>query len=211
MAEQFDLFADSDPKDEEKQGVTDKGPRILYFDLETQKGADEVGGWANSHLMRLATGVIWDSWENRFLSFLENEADKLVEKLRSADLVVGFNVIGFDYAVLQPYASTDLQEIKTFDMLMDVHRRLGFRLSLNHLAQHTLNASKSADGLASLQWFKEGKMDLIVEYCIKDVEITRDLFLFGQKNGNVLYQNRDTKVQQLTVDWTMDSILGKPE
>ena len=183
MVEQFDLFAEQEPKNQKKEEIRDKGPRVLYFDLETQKGADEVGGWANSHLMKLATGVVWDSYKKQFSSFLEHEACQLVEELRSADLVVGFNLIGFDYAVLQPYASTDLQEINTFDMLVDIKKRLGFRLSLNHLAQHTLDAQKSADGLISLQWFKEGKIDLIVEYCIKDVELTRDLFLFGQKKA----------------------------
>ncbi|MFQ5671911.1 MAG: ribonuclease H-like domain-containing protein [Nitrospinales bacterium] len=207
MAEQFDLFAEPEPRVPEEQKAVDPGPRILYFDLETQKGSDEVGGWANIHLMKLAVGVVWDSREKQFFSFLENEADRLVEKLRSADLVVGFNVIGFDYTVLQPYASTDLQEIRTFDMLLDIKKRLGFRLSLNHLAQHTLNAKKSADGLVSLQWFKEGKMDKIVEYCIKDVEITRDLFLFGEKNGYVAYESRDKSAQRLTVDWKIENVL----
>jgi len=206
MAEQFDLFANPEPQDAAEQKVAGPGPRVLYFDLETQKGADEVGGWANSHLMKLAVGVVWDSREERFFSFLENEAGRLVDKLCSADLVVGFNVIGFDYAVLQPYASTDLQEIKTFDMLLDIKKKLGFRLSLNHLAQHTLNAQKTADGLVSLQWFKEGKMDKIVEYCIKDVEITRDLFLFGGKNGYVAYESRGKGIQRLSVDWAVEKV-----
>lgn len=205
MPDQLDLFAE--PEESEKIDIKvvspdSKAPRVLYFDLETQKSAADVGGWGNTHLMKLAVGVVWDSLEQKHFSYLENEADRLVAKLRMADLVVGFNVIGFDYPVLQPYARDfDLQEITTFDMLVDVKRLLNHRLSLDHLAQNTLNAEKSADGLVSLQWYKEGKIDKIVAYCKQDVEITRDLFLYGESNGHVIYKTRSGTVKELKVDW----------
>ena len=205
MPDQLDLFAE--PEESEKIDTKvvspdSKAPRVLYFDLETQKSAADVGGWGNTHLMKLAVGVVWDSLEQKHFSYLENEADRLVAKLRMADLVVGFNVIGFDYPVLQPYARDfDLQEITTFDMLVDVKRLLNHRLSLDHLAQNTLNAEKSADGLVSLQWYKEGKIDKIVAYCKQDVEITRDLFLYGESNGHVIYKTRSGTVKELKVDW----------
>ena len=205
MPDQLDLFAE--PEESEKIDIKvvspdSKAPRVLYFDLETQKSAADVGGWGNTHLMKLAVGVVWDSLEQKHFSYLENEADRLVAKLWMADLVVGFNVIGFDYPVLQPYARDfDLQEITTFDMLVDVKRLLNHRLSLDHLAQNTLNAEKSADGLVSLQWYKEGKIDKIVAYCKQDVEITRDLFLYGESNGHVIYKTRSGTVKELKVDW----------
>ena len=118
------------------------------------------------------------------------------------------NVIGFDYTVLQPYSDFDLQEINTFDMLVDIKKLLNFRLSLNHLAQHTLNAKKSADGLVSLQWYKEGKIDKIIHYCKQDVEITRDLFLFGEDNGYVNYQSRSGNPLQLEVNWKTDKFVS---
>ncbi len=46
-------------------------------------------------------------------------------------------------------------------------------------------------------------MKLIEEYCIKDVEITRDLFLFGKNNGYVKYKSKGKGVQELKVDWTV--------
>ena len=203
MPEQFDLFSNVDETPEE----TVEGSRILYFDLETQKSADDVGGWGNSHLMKLAVGVVWDSREKRHFTYLEQDAVKLAEKLQTADLVVGFNVIGFDYAVLQPYAPCDLLEIPTFDMLVSVHKQLGHRLSLNAIAQATLNAKKSADGLISLQWYKEGKMDKIIEYCIQDVEITRDVFLHGVDKGHLLYDSRSKGRQRMDVDWDIAKLI----
>ncbi len=186
---------------------TTESPRVLYFDLETQKSADEVGGWSNSHLMKLAVGVVWDSREKRHFTYLEQDAVKLAEKLQSADLVVGFNVIGFYYSVLQPYSPCDLQEIPTFDMLMYVHKKLGHRLSLNSIAQATLNAKKSADGLISLQWYKEGKMDKIIEYCIQDVEITRDVFLHGVEKGFLQYDSRSKGRQRMDVNWDIAQLI----
>ena len=213
MSEQLDLFAEPE-KDKLDSEIVPKGSneyRILYFDLETQKSADDVGGWDKVHKMKLAVGVVWDSLEQKFFSYIDSEASQLVEKLKTADLVVGFNVAKFDYGVLQPYATKmdfDLEEITTFDMLIDINKKLGHRLSLNHLAENTLNAKKSADGLVSLQWYKEGKIDKIIEYCKQDVEITRDLFLYGESHGYVKYSTRSGVAKDLKVDWKRASLIS---
>ena len=210
MSEQLDLFAEPE-KDKLNSEIVPKASnehRILYFDLETQKSADDVGGWENIHEMKLAVGVVWDSCEQEYFSYLEGAASQLVTKLRTADLVVGFNVKKFDYGVLQPYAGFDLDEITTFDMLIDVNKKLGHRLSLNHLAENTLNAEKSADGLVSLQWYKEGKIDKIIEYCKQDVEITRDLFLYGVSNDHVKYSTRSGVAKDLPVNWRSPSLIS---
>ena len=201
MSEQLGLFGEPADQEPAKTTKRETESRIQYLDLETQKSADDVGGWGNIHKMKLAVGVVWDSIDQDYFVYEEKDAKALVEKLRKADLVIGFNVIGFDYTVLQPYSDFDLQEINTFDMLVDVKKLLNFRLSLNHLAQHTLNAKKSADGLISLQWYKEGKIDKIIHYCKQDVEITRDLYLFGEEHGYVNYQSRSGNPLQLEVNW----------
>ena len=208
MSEQLGLFGEVEDQEPQKSLIEEvSGLRVQYFDLETQKSAEDVGGWGNIHKMGLAVGVVWDSLDREFFTYEEKDSAKLVEKLRTADLAVGFNIIGFDYTVLQPYSDFDLQEINTFDMLVDVKKNLGFRLSLNHLAQHTLNAEKSADGLVSLQWYKEGKINKIIQYCKQDVEITRDLYLYGEKNGFVKYQSRSGNPRDLKVDWKTANLI----
>ena len=210
MSEQLDLFAESEETNEVNAKIVSKASnlyRVLYFDLETQKSAEDVDGWGNIHLMGLAVGVVWDSMEQKYFSYLENEASKLVEKLRTANLVVGFNVKKFDYGVLQPYADFDLHEITTFDMLDDIKVKLNHRLSLNHLAENTLNSKKSADGLISLQWYKEGEIDKIVEYCQQDVKVTRDLFEYGEKHGHIKYKTRSGVAKDLKVDWKVGNLV----
>ena len=213
MSEQLDLFAEPEKSKKissEKILVHSNRFRVLYFDLETQKSANEVGGWDKTEFMRLAVGVVWDSLDQKYYSYLENVASQLVKKLYTAGLVVGFNVKKFDYGVLKPYAKDTgiiLDEIVTLDMLEEINIKLGHRLSLNHLAENTLNAEKSADGLVSLQWYKDGKIDKVIEYCKKDVEITRDLFLYGESNGFVKYKSRSGKTKECNVDWKRESVM----
>jgi DEAD/DEAH box helicase domain-containing protein len=183
--------------------------RILFLDIETQRSAEEVGGWQNKHLMRVATAVIYDSREDSFTAFGEDRVHELLDRLKAADLIVGFNIVDFDYHVLKGYSSFRFQDLKTFDLLQEVSKQLGYRLSLNHLAHKTLNREKSADGLQSLQWFKEGKMEEVIAYCEKDVEITKDLFLFGVANGYLLFETRSGQLVRLPVAWKLEKLIGE--
>lgn len=135
-------------------------------------------------------------------SYGEAEIGSLIECLQGADLVVGFNIARFDYKVLSGYTGVDYRRtLPTLDLLQEIHKKLGFRLSLDHLANATLGVSKSADGLQSLEWVKQGRLDLVEEYCRHDVEILRDLYLYGRRMGHVLYVDRDDRKVKLPMDW----------
>ena len=152
--------------------------------------------------------VLFDSLEDRFINFSEDQVDALMEHLLKADLIVGFNISGFDYKVLGAYTRHNLKKLPTFDILTDIHKRLGFRLSLDHLATETLGTGKSADGLQAVEWFRAGEMEKLTHYCQKDVEATRDLFLHGVKNGQVLYRKKGVEARlRLLVDWDLDHLL----
>ncbi len=181
--------------------------RLVFFDLETQRSAAEVGGWHNAHLMRLALAVTWDSREQRFRCFAEGEVAELVRQLGEADLVVGFNVRRFDYHVLRGYVDRELEELRTFDLLDAVHARLGFRLSLAHLGEETLGASKSADGLQSLEWWKQGRVDEIERYCRKDVELLRDLFGHARERGHLLFRTRSGERVRLPMPLDVEELI----
>ncbi len=177
-------------------------PVTVVFDLETLRSAEEVGGWGNSHRMGISIGVALVLEEGRFEVFPEERVAKLAELLGSATLVVGFNVKRFDYRVLSGYTGVDYARIlPTLDLLEEVHRRIGFRVGLDHLAQETLGAEKSGDGLQCLEWVREGRLDLVESYCRKDVELTRDLYLHGRREGCVYFRHRERGRVRLPVDW----------
>jgi DEAD/DEAH box helicase domain-containing protein len=184
-----------------------RAPRVVFFDLETQRSAEQVGGWHNAHLMRVALAVVYDAQEERFESFGEREVPALLERLAAADLVVGFNVRRFDYAVLRGYTERDLERLPTFDLLDAVHARLGFRVSLGHLAAETLGEAKSGDGLAALAWWREGRLDELRRYCERDVALLRDLFQFGLEHGFLLFRTRVGERVRLPARWSLPEIL----
>lgn len=174
---------------------------FCVFDVETQRSAQEVGGWQHAERMRVSCAVVYDSHENRYLTYMEDQVADMIERLAGADLVVGFNIKRFDYQVLSRYAGFDFRRLTTLDILEQVHRHLGFRLSLNHLAKVTLGIEKSADGLQALTWWKAGRIREIIDYCRMDVEITRRLYDYGKKNGYLLFENREGHTVRVPVAW----------
>ncbi|MEN8188684.1 MAG: DEAD/DEAH box helicase [Thermodesulfobacteriota bacterium] len=174
--------------------------RYGVFDLETMRSAAEVGGWHRAAEMGMSIGVVYDGGQDRFAVYREDQAAQLIDHLERLDLVVGFNNIRFDNQVLSAYTAKSLHLLPNLDLLDLIKNRLGYRLSLDRLAQCTLEKEKSADGLQALQWYREGRMDLIIDYCRRDVAITRDLFLYGLKNGYLLFFNKAGKKVRLPLD-----------
>jgi DEAD/DEAH box helicase domain-containing protein len=173
----------------------------ITFDVETQYLADEVGGWDNIRDMRLAAAVTYDSATNVYRNYTEEEVDQLVSTLLGADLVVGYNVIRFDYEVLRRYTDARLADIPTVDMLQDLYRALRWRPKLDNIAAATLGEKKSADGKQAVRWYRQGKLDKVMAYCHRDVEVTWKVYRFGQQNGYVKYRDKRWREHMVPVRW----------
>ncbi|ACV67378.1 DEAD/DEAH box helicase [Desulfohalobium retbaense] len=178
-------------------------PPLHYtvFDLETQRSAQEVGGWNRAKDMGISCAVVYDSALDTYVEYEEKDIPQLVEHLHKCDLVIGFNILRFDYQVLSGYSRADFQALPSLDLLRVVHKQLGYRLSLDKLAQATLQAQKTANGLQALQWWKEGRIRDIIDYCRQDVAVTRDLYRFGRDNGYLLFHNKAKQLVRVPVQW----------
>lgn len=116
---------------------------IVYFDLETQKSADEVGGWGNIRRMGMSVGVTYSTARGGYQIYGERQVNDLIEELRRADLVVGFNIERFDYEVLQGHNEFfDYSQLNTLDLLVDLMKTLPHRLSLDSIATASLGIEK---------------------------------------------------------------------
>jgi DEAD/DEAH box helicase domain-containing protein len=174
---------------------------IVFFDVETQRSFDEVGGRHNIRKLGLSAAVTYSTTDGAFHHYTEEAVDDLITELKAADRVVGFNVLGFDYEVLRAYTDDPLDDIPTVDLLDYIYKRLGFRVSLDNLASTTLRAAKSADGLQAVRWYKEGRIQEILEYCQQDVEVTRQLYNYGRKHKHVRFRDRNYRSQMVSVNW----------
>lgn len=163
---------------------------VVYFDLETQKSAEEVGGWGNIRQMRMSIGVTFSTAKNEYTIYGEKQVDNLLTELQRADLVVGFNNLRFDYEVLNYYTVFDLSQVPTLDVLVELQKQLQHRLSLDSVAAATLGVEKTAEGMQAIYWFREGKMMEIAEYCCYDVKITRLVHEYGAAHKQLFYKNR---------------------
>ena len=184
-------------------GVAKKN--IVYFDLETQKTAADVGGWNHKDKMLMSVGVTYSTARDSYQIYPESRVEDLIVELQRADLVVGFNVEKFDYGVLMGYTILDLPtSLQTLDMLLAVEAKIGHRLKLEALAQASLGVGKIADGLDAIRWYREGKLLEIAEYCCFDVKVTKLVHEFGAKHGHLLYHDRFGNRQKVDVDWKLD-------
>src|SRR5215472_6716800 len=174
---------------------------IVYFDLETQKSAEDVGGWDKISAMRMSVGVTYSTATSGYRIYGEKQVDDLIKELQRADLVVGFNNLRFDYEVLHGYTTLDLRQLPTLDMLIELQNKLQHRLSLDSIATATFGVEKTAEGLQAIEWFKQGKLLEIAEYCCYDVKLTKLIHEYGLQHRRVFYNNRMGKKLSVAVDW----------
>lgn len=55
---------------------------VLFFDLETQYLAQEVGGWHNKHLMKMSIGVVYNETTGEFKVYREENVSQLINDLK---------------------------------------------------------------------------------------------------------------------------------
>jgi DEAD/DEAH box helicase domain-containing protein len=171
----------------------------VVLDLETQKAFDEVDG-RQFHLLKVSVVGVYDYATDSFKVFEELELGSLLRLLEKADRVIGFNIKGFDYKVLEPYFGAGIYQLPTLDIMEVATQRLGHRVSLDSIASATLGASKTGSGLDAIYYFKQGKMEELKAYCLNDVKLTRDLYEHGRKQGRLRYMKRG-ELAEFEVTW----------
>lgn len=161
----------------------------IVLDLETQKSFQDVGGRGKNHLLKVSVAVIYDYSTGKYTAFEEHEISKLAPILQTADQIIGYNIIDFDFQVIQPYLNFNISEVPALDLLAEIEKVLHHRIKLESVAQGTLGSGKSGSGLEALLYYKNGRMDLLKKYCTDDVKITKQVYDYALKNGKLLYKD----------------------
>lgn len=166
--------------------------RKIFFDIETRNLFEDIGVRDPSGL-DISVVCIYDSETDSYTSYLQEELKNLWPIIEKADMLIGFNSDHFDIPLLNKYYPGDITKIKSLDILAEVRKSLGRRISLDALASATLGKKKIGHGLDAIKWWKSGEIDKIRKYCIEDVKITKELYDFARKNNEVYYMDARTK------------------
>ncbi|MCC7289687.1 ribonuclease H-like domain-containing protein [bacterium] len=180
---------------------------MIFLDIETK--AVENFDFSKLNEFQISyTGVIDDNGNE--VDFWEEDIPKLKPILEATDWIVGYNSISFDLPVIANYLGTEVNELPQIDLMVAVHKQIGFRPKLDDLVSATLGRSKIGKGLDATIYWANGELDKLREYCMEDVRLTRDLYEFGKKNGYVNYYDKQGFVRQTKVDWELGKKVKKP-
>ncbi|OGH67113.1 MAG: hypothetical protein A3B90_01550 [Candidatus Magasanikbacteria bacterium RIFCSPHIGHO2_02_FULL_41_13] len=176
--------------------------REVIFDIET------IGDIQDLSSMKVTVVSIYEYENDSYRSFEEHELGALWPIFERAERLIGFNSEHFDIPILNRYYTGDLLKFPGLDMLKVVKEVTGRRYKLNDLAKATLQIEKSADGLQAMEWFKEGKLDLIKQYCEQDVKVTKELYDFGRKNKMIYYPTLTGELMPIPVNFEPTVLSG---
>lgn len=162
--------------------------RKIVFDIETKNIFQDTGSNDPASL-DMSLVCIYDYENDSYGSFFEEDLPKLWPILEKAEMLIGFNSDHFDIPILNKYYSGNLESVKSLDILDEVKKSIGKRISLNQIAEATLGVKKLANGLAAIRWWKEGNLKDLEKYCLEDVRITKEIYDYMLANKGFKYMD----------------------
>jgi len=170
-----------------KQNAKIAPMRKIVFDIETSNTFRDTGS-SDPKSLDLSVVCIYDYKTDKYECFFQEDLPKLWKILEDTSIIIGFNSDHFDLPLLDKYFPGDLTQIKSLDLLKEIHGSLGRRIRLDEIAEATLGENKSGHGLQAIKWWAEGKKEQVAEYCKQDVKITKEIYDYAIKNSKLLYK-----------------------
>ena len=182
----------------------------LVLDLETQKTFDQVGR-QNLHKLKISVVGIYDYLNDEYRIYEESELSTLEERLKSAELLIGFNIRRFDLAVLAPYLFLSTETLPVLDIMEEIEKVRGHRVALHSVAQATLGITKTGEGWNAVNLYEQGRMEELKRYCLNDVKLTKEIYDYGCRENRVYFiSNRDWKKYEIPISWS-DTVSTKKD
>ena len=171
---------------------------VTYLDIETQHLVTEFpGGWKREeNYGKIKVAEVGILQNNVYETYGEDEIDKLLNKLDNTKLIVGHNIIKFDYKVLGYYIDNkDMKKLvdKAFDTMLEFakHTGKGGWVPLNDLARRNFGMGKTEDSIDIPKMWRDGKHDEVKSYLLNDLKMTEKVFLHGRKGGKFKYEHKE--------------------
>ncbi len=133
----------------------------------------------------------------------------LWQQMQAADRVIGYNILNFDYGVLDRYYPGGIfrdrkraePRFETLDLMVEIEKGLGFRAKLDDVAAATLGVGKTGHGLQAIEFYRRGEYDKLSDYCLHDVKVTWDVTVVGTNSGQVKLKDRMGQMRTVDVNF----------
>lgn len=164
------------------------------------EGIEYCAGWHDHANMGVSVIGVYDFVDDRFRAFCQDNFDEFSELAKSRKFLITFNGVGFDDKTLQYHVSIpgvnyypeENAGFDRYDLLREIWISLGYNpdkfywkthggLGLDAMCEANGLGGKTGNGaLAPVHW-QQGKIGSVIDYCLQDVKLTRDLFLLSQR------------------------------
>tara|TARA_R100001463_G_scaffold130521_3_gene189991 strand:+ start:9657 stop:10268 length:612 start_codon:yes stop_codon:yes gene_type:complete len=199
---------------------------IMALDIETGNYSWEIGGWDKHALFEPTVVATWDGSDGHVFSKEDVDmaaaevhelhprtlGDHLQKHVDNGGIILGHNIKKFDLPVLNAaldcWTAGDL--MSKADSVVDT-KTLVSKASLSHgkiatslqvLASTTLDIGKSMSSEEAPEAWRAGKFLEVAEYCLKDAQLTYDLYQYGRENGIIKSRSlEDGSIIEMEVDW----------
>ena len=192
---------------------------MIIYDIEIRKsilgknetkieGVEYCEGWDDHANMGVSCLCCYDYVEDRYRTFMEDNMEDFALLVDARDVIVGFNNKNFDNKVLA-YEGTDPPEQaleylnkKSYDLLAEIRAAGGGWCSLDAMIKaNGLAAGKTGNGALAPQWYQEGRIGKLLDYCTADVWLTKKLMdlvlqdkvMYSSKTGQVIKLRKPKK------------------
>lgn len=163
---------------------------------EQQTGIEYCAGWKDHANMGIACIGAWDYVEDRARVFTMGNISEFLDLCDDRDLLVGFNSIPFDNAVIAATLNRPaFDESRCYDLLREIWAAAGLPAEfdfkthggygLDAVCEANFGTKKTGNGaLAPVDW-QRGEYGRVIDYCLNDIKLTKQLFDRAMGDGNI--------------------------
>ena len=183
--------------------------QAVFLDVETLRLSTDPGmSWGDPGKFGLACAVTWSEADG-FRDWVGDEPDApsaLVAYLREGGIVVGHNIVRFDFLViaaaagLAPGVLAAALRGRVVATWACVRAATGRMVGLDALARGTLHRGKTGDGADAPRLWAAGRRAEVLAYCANDVRLLRDVFFHGERFGALRY-SADGVAKSIRIKW----------
>lgn len=172
------------------------GKNIVVFDCEIENDVDgKIVTWDRKDLMGFSVGCTFHYATGDWGVYFKEDIGYLAELLNQADLVVGFNIVGFDLPLIRAQGGNlwPDSDLDIYDLLEESRKAIGWTpaqrfpkgMRLDDHLEATFGAGfmKTEDGALAPKMWRDGEHGQVVTYCLADVRREKELFEHVVRHG----------------------------